>query len=152
MAKYDRMSTLFFIGLAVAIIVESIRIGPGSLSNPGPGLIPLGCGLILGIIGLVVFGQTLAASSPKTREVLWKPGTKWRNIISTFLSLIGYAFLAESLGYHLVTFLWLNFVCFWVGRMGWKATIFTSVVTTSLSFLLFEHYLGIRFSRGILGF
>ena len=152
MAKYDRMSTLFFIGLAVAIIVESIRIGPGSLSNPGPGLIPLGCGLILGMIGLAVFVRALIDTSPQIAGGLWKPGTKWRNIISTFLSLICYAFLVEFLGYHLITFLWLNFLCFWVGRMGWKATILTSVVTTSLSFVLFEHYLGIRFSRGILGF
>jgi hypothetical protein len=40
MAKYDRISTIFFVGFALAICVESIRIGPGSLSNPGPGLIP----------------------------------------------------------------------------------------------------------------
>jgi len=152
MAKYDRMSALFFITLAVAIGVESIRMGPGSLSNPGPGLIPLGCGLILGIIGLVVFARTFVDASSQSGGILWKPGTKWRNIISTFLSLVCYAFLVEVLGFHLITFLWLNFLCFWVGRMGWKATLFTSVVTTSLSFLLFEHYLGIRFSRGILGF
>ena len=152
MAKYDRMSALFFVFLAIVISLESIRIGPGTLSNPGPGLIPLGCGLILGIIGLAVFVRSLIDTSPAASGGLWKPGTKWRNIVSTFLSLVSYAFLVEFLGYHLVTFLWLNFVCFWVGKMGWKTTVFTSVVTTSLSFLLFEHYLGIRFSRGILGF
>jgi putative tricarboxylic transport membrane protein len=152
MAKYDRMSTLFFMGLALAISVESIRIGPGSLSNPGPGLIPLGCGLLLGIIGLIVFIRTLTGASPEAGEVLWKPGTKWRNIISVFLSLICYAFLVDVVGFHTVTFLWLTFLCFWVGRMGWKKTMLTSVVTTLLSYLLFEHFLGIRFSRGIMGF
>ena len=58
MTKYDRMSTLFFIGLAIVICEESIRIGAGSLSNPGPGLIPLGSGLILGIFGLIVLVRT----------------------------------------------------------------------------------------------
>ncbi len=35
MSKYDRMNTLFLVGLVLYICVESIRIGPGSLSNPG---------------------------------------------------------------------------------------------------------------------
>jgi hypothetical protein len=85
-------------------------------------------------------------------ENLWKPGTKWWNILSVIFSMIGYAFLINFLGFRLVTFLWTGFMCRGVGRMGWKATSFTSVVTTIFSTLLFEYGLSIRLPRGILGF
>jgi hypothetical protein len=152
MRRYDRVSTLFFIGLAIAIVIESIRIGPGSLATPGPGLIPLGSGLVLGIPGLIVLVRTFMRNSPKANGVLWKPGTKWRNIVLTLISLIGFGFLINFLGFHLVTFLWISFVCRWIGRMGWRGTLFTSMVTTFFCYVLFEHYLDIRFPRGILVF
>lgn len=151
MTKYDRISALFFVGLALAICVESIRIGVGSLSNPGPGLIPLGCGLVLGILSLIFFAWTFKKSQDG-RAVLWGPGTRWANIFLTIFSLLGYAFLIDFLGFHFITFVWVGFVCRWIGKMRWKTTLITSVVTTFTSYFLFEHFLTIRFPKGILGF
>ncbi len=151
MAKYDRMSAFFFLVLAVAICVESIRIGSGSLSNPGPGLLPLGCGLILGILGIMAIVSSMKGSR-EGKAFLWKPGIRWRNLISTVASLVGYAFFIEILGFHLVTFIWIAFVCRWVGGMRWGATLITSVVTTFLSYALFEYFLNVRFPGGVLGF
>jgi len=39
--NHDSISTLFLVGLSFAICVESIRLGAGSFSNPGPELFPL---------------------------------------------------------------------------------------------------------------
>ena len=150
MTKYDRMSTLFFVGLAIAIIVESIRMGRGSLSNPGPGLIPLGCRLVIGILSLIAFAGTFRGSP---REGLRDKAMKFSwNIISALISMVAFGFLVNPLGFYTVTFLWMGFVCRWIGRMGWKATILTSVVTTFSTWLLFGYLLEIRFPRGILGF
>jgi hypothetical protein len=51
MEKYDRISASFWICIALAICIESLRLGPGSFINPGPGFVPLASGLILGIVG-----------------------------------------------------------------------------------------------------
>lgn len=150
MNRYDRMSTIFFLVLATAICVESIRVGLGSLSNPGPGLLPLGCGLILGILSLIVFARTFKKSEA-VRAILWEPGTRWRNLFLAIFSLIGYAFLIELLGFYFITFVWASFVCRWVGRMRWKTTLITSVVATASSYLLFEQFLNVRFPKGIWG-
>lgn len=150
MKKYDRMSTVFLIALALGICVESIRIEPGSLSNPGPGLIPLGCGLGIGVLGLICFVLTFKGQS-QPREALPEPGKKWSNIALALVSMVGFAFLINFLGFYLVTFLWMSFVCRKIGRMGWKGTIFTSVVTTVCSYFLFGYFLEIRFPGGILG-
>lgn len=151
MAKYDRISTLFWIGIAIVICVESIKLDLGSLSSPGPGLIPLGCGLVLGIIALVVFAYTFKDMAERG-VVLREGGIQRKMLVSIPTSIIGYAFLIDLLGFRLITFLWMGFMCLKLGRMGWKATVFTSVITTFSSYLLFQYYLGIRFPRGILGF
>jgi hypothetical protein len=149
MTKHDRMSALFLVGLAIAIGVESIRLGPRSLSNPGPGLIPLGSGLALGIFGLIVFARTFR-SSP--REGLRKKALSFSwNSVSTLTSMVVFGLLVNPLGFYTATFLWMGFVCRWIGRVGWKATIITSVATTFSTWLLFGHLLEIRFPLGIFG-
>lgn len=151
MTKDDRKSTLFFEGLAIAISVESIRLGPGSFSNPGPGLVPLGCGLILGILCLIVFVLTFKNPS-NLKEVVQGERVKWHSVISVLISMLGFGFLIDFLGFPLAAFLWMSFVCRWIGKMGWRGTFFISVVATLSTYLLFGYLLEVRFPRGILGF
>ena len=150
MARNDRMSALFFVGLAVAIVVEAIRMGRGSLSNPGPGLIPLGCGIVIGVLSLIVFAGTFRGASregvgDKAFRLSWKT-------VTALVSMVVFGFLVNPLGFYTATFLWLGFVCRWIGRMGWKTTVLLSVVATFFTWLLFGYLLEIRFPRGIMGF
>jgi putative tricarboxylic transport membrane protein len=149
MRKNDRMSALFFVGLAIAISVESIRMGIGSLSNPGPGLIPLASGAFLGIFSLASFVRTLRSSS--SEDVQDKATNFGGRVISALVSMLAFGCLVDSLGFNMVTFLWMGFVCRWIGRMEWKATVFTSVVATFSAWLIFGYFLEIRFPRGIWG-
>ena len=144
------MSSLFSIGFAFAICLESVRIGPGALSNPGPGFVPLICGLVMGIIGLIVFISTYKSSPLEGKVALWEPDTRWRDMILTTISLIIYALLIDFLGFHLITLFWMIFICRWVGRMGWMTTLLISAVTIISSYLIFSYYLGIRFPLGII--
>ncbi len=146
----DRMSALFWVGMGIAICIESIRLGPGQLSSPGPGLIPLGCGLFLGFFGTVVFIRTFKMSS-KESEGFRKQKPQWRKLTLTLASLVSYAFLLDFLGFKLVTLFWMVFICR-LGKMGWRASVLISVITMFSSYILFGYYLGIRFPRGILGF
>src|SRR3972149_1359604 len=97
MTKYDRIGTLFFVGLAIAVSLESIRIGTGSLSNPGPGLIPLGAGLVLGILSLIGFFRTFVRSSSEGRpENAARLGGR---TIGALVSMLAFAFLIDTLGF-----------------------------------------------------
>ena len=150
MTKKDRISAFFFFGIALFICIESIRIGVGSFGNPGAGFIPMGCGLGIGTMSLVVFAFTLK-NSPKKKEVRPDGEIKLLSIFLALASMVAYAFLIDSLGFQLVTFLWMSFVCRWIGRMSWKSTIFTSLVATFTCNFLFGYFLEIRFPKGILG-
>jgi putative tricarboxylic transport membrane protein len=144
------MSSLFSIGFAIAICLESIRIGPGAPSNPGPGFVPLICGLLRGLIGGIVFISTYKSSPLECKAALWGPDTRWRDMIFTTISLIVYALLIDFLGFHFMTLFWMIFICRWVGRMGWMTTLLISAVTIMSSYLIFSYYLGIRFPLGMI--
>ncbi len=150
MAKYDRMSTLFLAIFGVAICIESIRLDPGSLSEPGPGLFPLGCGLIIASLGVFIFIRTFRQKDEG--HSIWERVTEWWNLVAIPASLISYAFLIDLLGFRLITFFWMAFICRGIGKMGWRGTVFTSLTTTVLTFILFQNYLGVHFPRGIFRF
>jgi hypothetical protein len=146
MGKHDLVGILFFLGLAAAICVESYRLGPGSFSEPGPGLVPLGSGLILGIFALIVLVRTFTRK--EEGGFLWRGGAGSK-MIYILASMVAYAGLLNFLGFLLLNFLWMGFVCWKIGKMGWKGTLLTSLASTFLAYLLFEHYLSIRFPRGV---
>jgi hypothetical protein len=148
--KYDRISSLVCVGLAIAICFESIRIHPGKLSNPGPGFLPLVCGSVLGILGIIVFIRTYLPSTREVKVVLWDLDTKWRAMILTIISLILYASLMDFIGFYLVTFLWMIFTCRWIARLGWRTTISISVLTVIFTYVVLSYYLGIRFPVGMI--
>jgi len=150
MAKYDRMSILFLVVFAILICEESLRLDVGSLSDPGPGLFPLGCGVIILGLGIFIFARTFKDQT--AGNSIWASVTHWGNLVSIPVSLIAYAFLIDFLGFRLMTFAWMTFTCRIIGKLGWKATIFTALTTSLFSFILFQHYLGVRFPRGIFRF
>lgn len=150
MRDHDSISTLFLVGLSSAICVESIRLGKGSPSNPGPGLFPFVCGITLGILSLISFFLSDRSLLREMRELLEaKPE---RKVIFTITSIFIYPFLAQVLGFRLATTLWMFFVCHLVGRIGWKTSIFISVATTFGCYYLFSVLLTIQFPRGVFGF
>lgn len=150
MSKHDRISSLIFMGLTLVICGESIRLGPGSFSDPGPGLVPLGSGLILGIFSTIVFIRSFERSGEK-EEDFWVLGGKWGKIAWILISLVVYAFLIDHLGFLLVTFFWTGFVGWKIAKMSWWKALVASLITTLSCYLLFERYLAIRFPRGFLG-
>lgn len=150
MDRLDRMSALFLVGVGIAICVESIRLGVGQVSDPGPGLIPLGCGIVLGFFGSIVVMRTFKIPT-EGREDISEHRVQWQKLTIILASLIGYALLLDFVGFLLVTLCWMVFICR-VGKIGWKASIFISIITTLLSYILFEYYLGIRFPRGVFRF
>lgn len=74
------------------------------------------------------------------------------NVIATILILAAYAVGLEWLGYNLSTFVLFIFL-FKVGGFGsWLNNLIAAFLTTSLSYLFFGFWLGVRFPKGVLGF
>ncbi len=150
MYRYNRLGGLLWVAVGIAICVGSIRLGPGSVSAPGPGLLPLGCGLLLAALGLALslyHGRTDLRQSEAPRE----KSLSWHRMALALGYLVAYALLVDVLGFLVVTALWVGANCR-LGKISWGKTVIISVIATLSSYLVFDYLLKVRLSRGIWGF
>ena len=151
MKTLDQTSSLFWLLVSILVFAESLRIGIGTLHNPGMGFMTLGASGILGILSLVLFLQ----ASVRKEDLRHKPlfaGTMWRRILFVLLVLTVYARVMPVLGYLISTFLLMNLL-FWVlERMRiWFVPLYAFLATLFTHFV-FSKWLNCQFPRGFFGF
>ena len=142
-------NVLFWIALGILVCYGATRLSVGSVSEPGPGFIFFWLGLILVILSLAAFAESLRSSKEivqETREM------NWVKIALVILSLLLYAFFLERLGFVLTTFLLLSFLLGWIERASWTRSLGVSTAAALGSFAIFELWLKIRLPKGIFGF
>jgi hypothetical protein len=124
------------------------------LREPGPGLFALIAGVSLIVIGtLMLFSQTMPkprvqADSGTIQVSLLESVLKWR-IFSTMVILLVYAFFLDGLGFILCTFLLMWGLFYDWGKNRFLPAILASLVTTGMTYLIFETWLRCQLPRGI---
>ena len=151
MKTLDQTSSLFWLLVSILVFAESIRIGVGTVQNPGMGFMTFGASGILGVLSLVLFFQ---ASLPK-EDVPHKPlfaGRMWRRVLFVLLALTIYARVMPILGYLISTFLLMSLL-FWIlqrKRIGF--VLLYALVATLFTHLVFSKWLNCQFPHGLFGF
>ena len=151
MKTLDQTSSLFWLLVSISVFAESIRIGVGTVQNPGMGFMTFGASGILGVLSLVLFFQ---ASIPK-EDVPHKPlfaGRMWRRVLFVLLALTIYARVMPILGYLISSFLLMSLL-FWVlerKRIGF--VLLYALLTTLFTHLVFSKWLNCQFPHGLFGF
>ena len=139
-------------GLAIAAFVfaQSLSLGSGTFSSPGPGFILFLTSSALGMLSMILIMTRVIKREEKIRiKDLWK-GLNWVRAVLAFIALILYAALLPKTGYLLTT-PGLMFLLFYAGRVRlWKALTY-ALLTTIVSFVIFRTFLHVPFPRGILG-
>lgn len=151
MKTYDQRSSLFWLLLSIAVLVESLRLGIGSLQNPGVGFLAFGASGILGILSLVLFIQ----SSLRKESIQPAPlfaGKLWKRIVFVVIVLVLYARVMPVVGYLISTFLMMTLL-FWVlERKRIWLVLTSSFLITLISYLVFSKWLNCQFPEGWFGF
>jgi putative tricarboxylic transport membrane protein len=142
-------AAMFVIG--VVFLVESLRLGLGSVRRPGPGLLPLYTGVALSLVSAFSLVRCfLAAKHGKGEEKFF--GQAIINVVIILIGLVAYVFLLPWLGYLLSTFMLLMFLFRAGGFRKWGLISLSALVTTSVTYLVFSSWLNLRFPKGFLGF
>jgi len=153
MKTYDLVSSLFWLALSISAFIESIRLGIGTLHNPGMGFLAFGASGLLGILSLILFLQTFLTKKGPKIELIFS-GTLWKRVILVLIALLIYSKLMPLLGYLISTFLLMTFL-FWIlepNRMRWFLwSLIISFITTILSYYIFSILLNCQFPTGLLG-
>ncbi len=151
MKRDDQVSSLVWLFLAGLICIASLRLPLGYLHDPGAAVLPLGSGILLGILSFINYLQDrrnpakeVSGSSPSKR--------KWKNPIVVLVGLFGAAFCLDVLGFRLTIFLFLVFLLRMIEPQSWLLTLGGSFLASLLSYLLFETWLKVQLPRGLLGF
>ncbi len=151
MKRYDEISSLVWMSLAIFICVESYRLPIGSWRDPGAGLFPLLSGIFLGFLSGLTFIRAFLHKKKEFRET-WYSKDKWKSLILVLMVLFGYALFLEILGFLLSTFLLLVFLFRGIEPQRWIVSIGGSAVASFLSYAVFELWLKTQLPKGIFGF
>lgn len=141
----EAYSGFFFLGLAVLAVVESLRLGTGTMKEPGPGFLSLAMGLVIAIFSLVLIIRG------------WKPEKGSRPVkhstttIIALVALFVYSLIMDSLGFVVATFLLVAVLFHLAERRRWWVLLGMSALVTAVAYLLFGFVLKVFFPEGILG-
>lgn len=119
---------------------QALRMPPGSVSLPGPGMLPAVLGSLLVVAGaaIVVRGLWLGDAAEETVAL------GHNHIVLVLLALFASALLLEPLGFIVTGTLFL-FVQFWVlGGIAWWRAMLASLVVTLCCRYFFSDLLGVR--------
>ncbi len=151
MDKGNRISCVVWLVISVFVGITSVRLGIGTLRNPGSGFILFGTSILLAIAAAVLFGTGFLKKYRAARPAdVWK-GRNWGKNIIVIAALIAYCLTLRMLGYVFATF-GLMLVMFSLGKMKPWAIILSALVTVLFSYCLFGYFLKTPLPRGILGF
>ena len=142
----DLVSAVFWLAVAIYVSFEGFtRLKLGTLRQPGPGFFPFWGGLLLGACALILLGRSL-----KSRERLTSGAIPWPALILVLGALLGYLLFLETLGFIIVTSLFL-LALFCFAEIGWIKHVGWSVIATSLVYALFKLWLKVPLPSGLFG-
>jgi putative tricarboxylic transport membrane protein len=152
MGKADRISGIFWLCFAILMIIQSYRLGLGTLHKPGPGFLFFWVNIVLAIMSLVVLVRAWSGKKQEGPQSALFGRQNIPKIIFVLISLFVYALLMESVGFILVTLALFIFLLGIIEKKKWYYTAFVSIVVTVISYLIFEVWLQSQLPKGWLGF
>ena len=99
MKIYDQLGSLFWLLMAVYVCMESVRLGLGTLRNPGMGFMTFGASVLLGVFSLIVFLQTSLKKEERAKAQAPSTGGLWVRVFFVTAGLLIYSQAMPVLGY-----------------------------------------------------
>ncbi len=135
------------LALGIVALAGSVRLGFGSLSQPGPGLFPFFAGLMIVIAAPIAIVSAIVRRGSKSELVLKKGG------LGTLGGLVvvfaGWILAMPVLGYVVVTFVAVLALAKLLDLDGWLKPLALSVATSLATYILFDCLLYLDLPRGL---
>ena len=155
MKQRDSIMGGVWVLLGIIIAVWSATFPFGGLKAPGPALLPLGTGLVLILLGLILLIQTRAkkdSSSGDSPARLFPRGAPGRRVALTLAVMLASAILLQPVGFALTAFFLMLFLMRAIGQQRWRVTLFYSFVSSAGVLIVFKILLKTQLPEGFLGF
>jgi hypothetical protein len=153
--KRDVLTALCWITLGCIISIWSASFPFGKSERPGPAIFPLGTGLILISLGIILFVQARKRDEEESKEKvvsLIPRGAAFRRVAFSLGGMLVSAVLIDYLGFILTFFCLILFLVRAVQPQKLKKDIFYAVFFTLAAYMLFQVVLKTTLPTGFLGF
>lgn len=155
MRKADAVVAIFWILLGLTISIWSATFPFGGWEAPGPGFLPLFLGLILILLGSILFFVTIKrkeGSPMATFASLIPDRAAFIRVALTLGGMLVSAALFEYLGFVLTVFFLILFLMRAIQPQKWIVAVLYALLSAFGSFVLFKVLLNTTLPRGFLGF
>jgi hypothetical protein len=154
MNRYDRISGLILAFVSLGIVIGSFFYPLGTWAKPGPGFLPLWCGVIMFLLSLNTFFQSIWREKKRIRsfDASWDSSfltSRWPKLVWTIGILFFYYLFLEVLGYILTTFIVMVLLLKAVESTRWRTVLLEAFVATFASYGLFQLWLKVQLPKGI---
>jgi putative tricarboxylic transport membrane protein len=149
MTIQERISGIILLILGFAVSIYSIaELELGTITQPGPGLMPFISGAGIAILSILWFVTNLKKLEKKSAP-LWQKG-ELKNPLRAVIIITLYAALMVPLGYILSTAVFLVAWQLLIEKEKLLKTAVITIVGTAIMFFLFYSLLGVPLPEGIL--
>ena len=152
MRTYDRASAAFWFFFSTAVLVQSIPMGVGTLSNPGTGFMACGTSGIMTFLSLILLIQSFVKSKGTEESARPFAGLLLGRVVGFVVAVFVYILVLPFLGYLIATFLLLGCLLMIVGRRKWWLLIFFPGLSSLVGYYVFAKLFQCSFPAGILSF
>ena len=151
--KYpDLISGLFWLLIGLLLAFWSLTYQIGSLTQPGPGYLPLALGILLVLLSMILLVGLRRKGLHSKRAISFSSSTGgWKKVVYTVVILGLAAFFFETLGYLLTFFLLIALLMKGTVHSSWKKILLTAFLTTMGVYIVFILLLEQPLPRGFLG-
>ena len=148
---YNGASALFFICVGAFFSFYGRTVEIGTWNEPGPGFMPFWCGILLTAMAVFLLLGSFKRREWKVMPPFFPRSDSCKRVLMGFLSMVAYLLLFKSLGFTLVTFLFIAFLLKAVFPQSWARTLIIAAATAILSRLIFINFLETQLPLGFLG-
>jgi putative tricarboxylic transport membrane protein len=143
----DRLVLILFIVLGGGIMAQSVNLSLGNFHNPGPGFMPFILGFSMILLSLLSYVES-RPEADRQKMNLWE---EEKPILIIFGGLVLYLFLMNVLGFYVPTFLLLMYLMRSCGEKKHWRSLWISVVTVIIVYVVFYKLFIIPFPEGVWG-
>ena len=151
----QRFVSISFLILSGIYLAASLSLPVGKVGKPGPGMVPVGIGIILTVLCLlhvieVFFFEKNRGVQKEEGGVLTRADVL--RVIGVVSVLIVYMILFPVLGYTLSTIILMVAVLRLLQMHGWLRIVLISILTSGCSYYIFDRFLDVPLPKGIIPF
>ena len=139
-SQKDIVSGLTLIVIGIAFAVGATNYSFGSAARPGPGYFPFGLGIILALLGLIIF---VGSFFKKTKDGDPIGKIPWRSLCCIVGALIFFGYFLPRWGFVISFPLMIIITSLGSREFHWLDALLSATVLTALSYLIFIYGLNL---------